>query len=379
MNQTISKIEFYKHNLTKKDRLEVEKVLHSLFLTTGEQVKFFEKKFAQYLGIEHVIGVTSCTDALFLALKGLGVEPGDEVITTPLSFIATANSIEYCGAKPVFVDVESETGNIDVGLIEHAITKRTKAILVVHLYGQMCDMKRISSIAKKHNLRVVEDAAHCIEGVRDGVKVGELSDVTCFSFYATKNLTSGEGGAIACHDKKLADWFFKARQHGMSKSAADRYTKRYEHYDMEFLGYKTNMTNIQAALMLHQLDRLAKYRDQKEAIAKLYDAAFDSHPHIERPQVLANTQHARHLYTIWVKPLKRDTYLSTLQDELIGVAVNFRVIHLMKYYREKYGYSQGDFPVAEMIGDRTITLPFYPKLTKKEVTTIFTKVISIRV
>jgi dTDP-4-amino-4,6-dideoxygalactose transaminase len=378
MNQTVSKIEFYKHNLNNKDWLEVEKVLHSLFLTTGEQVKLFENKFAQYLGIEHVIGVTSCTDALFLALKGLGVGPGDEVITTPLSFIATANSIEYCGAKPVFVDVESETGNIDADLIENAITKRTKAILAVHLYGQMCDMRKISRIAKKYNLKVVEDAAHCIEGVRDGIKVGELSDATCFSFYATKNLTSGEGGAIACNNKKLADWFFKARQHGMSKSAADRYTKRYEHYDMEFLGYKTNMTNIQAALILHQLDRLAKYRDQKEAIAQLYDTAFDSLPHIERPQVLPNTLHARHLYTIWVDSLKRDAYLSTLQDELIGVAVNFRVIHLMKYYREKYGYSRGEFPVAEIIGDRTISLPFYPKLTRKEIKRIITKVIFLR-
>mgnify|MGYP001566944362 CR=1 FL=1 len=246
------KIEFYRHNLSAKDKKECLKVLNSLFLTTGEEVKLFEKKFAKYLGIKYVIGVTSCTDALFLALKCIGIKKGDEVVTAPLSFISTANAIEYCDAKPIFVDVEESTGNIDADLIEKAITNKTKAILVVHLYGQMCDMRRVREIADKRKLKVIEDCAHCIEGTRDEVRPGQLGDLACFSFYATKNITSGEGGAIATNNEDYYNWLFKARLHGMSKNALDRYTKKYEHYDMEFLGYKCNMNNIQASLLVHQ-------------------------------------------------------------------------------------------------------------------------------
>jgi len=374
MQKTTQKIEFYKHNLGQDDKNEMKKVLNSLFLTTGEQVKTFEKKLADYLKIEHVLGVTSCTDALFLALLGLKIGPGDEVITTPMSFIATANAVEYCGGKPVFVDVEPTTGNIDANLIEQAITPRTKVILAVHLYGQMCDMKKIHAIAKKHHLKVVEDAAHCIEGERDGIKVGELADVACFSFYATKNITCGEGGALACHDDKLYDWYLKGRQHGMSKSAADRYTKRYEHYDMEFLGYKMNMSNVQAALLVHQIDRMETYLGRKETISQIFNKAFDKLVGIDYPKVLSKTKHARHLYTILVDSKKRDQYLNTLQDENIGVAVNFRPIHLMKYYQEKYGYKIGDFPNAEKIGASTITLPLYPKLAATEIKRIINSV-----
>lgn len=190
----MKKIEFYKHSISQKDIDNTVKVLRSLFLTTGETVKEFEEKFSQYLGCKYTVGVTSCTAALHLSLLAYGVGSGDEVITTPMTFIATANSIIHAGATPVFVDVEPETGNIDANLIEGAITSRTKAILPVHLYGQMCDMKRIREIADKYHLLVIEDAAHAIETSREGVRPGELGDAACFSFYATKNITSGEGG-----------------------------------------------------------------------------------------------------------------------------------------------------------------------------------------
>lgn len=183
----LQKIEFYRHNLSAKDKAECMKVLNSIFLATGEKVKQFESDFAKYLQAKYAIGLSSCTDALFLALKYLGIKEGDEVITTPMTFIATCNAILYCNAKPVLVDVEAETGNINVENIEKAITSKTKAIIPVHLYGQMCDMKRIHAIAKKHKLKVIEDAAHCIEGERDGIRVGQLSDFACFSFYAIKN------------------------------------------------------------------------------------------------------------------------------------------------------------------------------------------------
>lgn len=370
----MNKVEFYKHNLSAKDIQACLSVLRSFFLTTGKEVKTFEEKFSQYLGIKYTVGVTSCTDALILALKGLEVQPGDEVITTPLSFIATANAIEHCGAKPVFVDVEPDTGNIDASSIEKAITKRTKAILVVHLYGNMCDMKVITKIAKKHKLKVIEDAAHCIEGERDGIKVGQLSDAACFSFYATKNLTSGEGGAISTNNKNLYEWLLKARLHGMSKHAIDRYTSKYEHYDMDILGFKSNMNNIQASLLIHQLDRIEKYLTQKKKIYETYTNGFSKTIAIKKPVITSKTKHAHHLYTIWVDSKKRDEYLHQLQEHGIGVAVNFRPIHYMSYYKKKYGYKKGMYPNAEYIGEATITLPFYPKLTKEEIQNVITVV-----
>lgn len=364
------KIEFYKHNLTIEDKKEVIRVLDSIFLTTGEWTKKFEQKFAAYLGSNYAVGVTSCTNALELSLRYFGIGPGDEVITTPLSFIATANAIEYCGARPLFVDVEKATGNINAELIEDVVSSRTKAIIPVHLYGHMCDMKKIRAIAQKHNLKVIEDCAHCIEGERDGVKPGRLGDLACFSFYATKNITSGEGGAISCNDSKIYEWLCKARLHGMTKNAAERYAGRYEHYDMEFLGFKCNMSNIQAALLLHQLDRIEKLLSIKEKIAQRYDEGFKNNPNIKILHVLPQTKHARHLYTIFVDPNKRDIYLHRFQEVGIGVAVNYRPIHLMSYYRKKYSYEKGNFPECEKIADSTISIPFYPKLTEKEITYI---------
>lgn len=361
------KVDFYKHNLTDEDKQECMKVLDSLFLTTGSVVGEFEEKFARYVGSKYAVGVNSCTDALFIALKYYGVTRGDEVITTPMSFIATADAIEYCGATPVFVDVEPTTGNIDAALIEKKITSKTKAIIPVHLYGQMCDMRKIRRIADIHDLKIIEDSAHCIEGEREGIKPGQLGNIACFSFYATKNITSGEGGALTCHDEDIYTWLKKARLHGMSKNAADRYTRKYEHYDMEFLGYKSNMTNIQASLLIHQLDRIGRYRAKKEQISQKYNYGLRNNEEVQMPMVLADSKHARHVYTVWVAPQKRDAIIRKLQEAGIGVAVNFRPIHLMSYYKKKYGFHQGDFPQAEKIGASTITIPLYPKLTNSEV------------
>jgi dTDP-4-amino-4,6-dideoxygalactose transaminase len=366
----MGRIEFYRHGLTDEDAQEVVAVIHSLFLTTGDWTRRFEEKFASRVGSEYAVGVMSCTHALELSLRCFGVGAGDEVITTPSSFISTANAIESVGAKPVFVDVEPHTGNLDAARVEAAVTPRTKAIMPVHLYGQMCDMKSLRAVADRHNLKIIEDAAHCIEGSRDGMKAGELVDAACFSFYATKNLTCGEGGAVTCHDPAVRDWLVKGRLHGMSKQAADRYVARYEHYDMEFLGMKTNMSNLQAALLIHQMDALDERLARREAIAKRYDEGFGRNAFIRTPAVLEGSRHARHLYTVWVNPEKRDAYLGAIQDAGVGVAVNFRAIHLMKYYREKYGYARGMFPEAERIGDATVTLPLYPKLQEDEIETV---------
>jgi len=361
------RVEFHKHNISQQDIENATQVLNSIFLTTGEHVAEFEKKFSQYLGCRHTVGVTSCTAALHLSLLACGVGPGDEVITTPMTFISSANSILYTGATPVFVDVESETGNLNADLIEHAVTSKTKAILPVHLYGQMCDMRKIRKIADKHGLAVIEDAAHAIEAARDGVRPGELGNAACFSFYATKNITSGEGGAASTNDEDIAEKLQKLRLHGMSKGAAERYSRRYEHWDMEMLGWKYNMSNIQAALLLGQLENIDKTWERRESICRMYEDAFGGSPQIFYMKVLPGSKSARHLFTILVSSEKRDKILWGLQEKEIGVAINFRAIHLMKYYRETFGYKEGMFPVAEKIGDSTITLPLYPRLTNEEV------------
>lgn len=360
------KVEFFKHNINDTDIARVNEVLHSIFLTTGQTVKTFEDDFAAYLSVPHCIGVTSCTAALHLCLLAWEIGEGDEVITTPMSFCATSNAIMHAGATPVFVDVEEDTGNINAELIEAKITEKTRAIIPVHLYGQMCDMKKIRQVADRHGLVIIEDAAHCIEGVRDGIRVGELGNAACFSFYATKNITSGEGGAISTNDSGKANLLKMLRSHGIDRTASDRYTNKYQHWDMPILGWKYNMDNIQAALLIGQLKRIDQLWGERERISGLYDEAFSGRKNIKCMKAVPDSRHARHLYTARVPPGKRDHILHALQEKEMGVAVNYRPIHLLKYYRKKFGYKEGDFSMAENIGSETISLPLYPKLTGGE-------------
>lgn len=360
------KVEFFKHNINAVDIDRVNDVLNSIFLTTGQTVKEFEESFASYLSVEHAIALTSCTAALHLSLLAWGIGEGDEVITTPMSFCATSNAVFHAGATPVFVDVEKDTGNINAELIEERITDKTRAIMPVHLYGQMCDMKRIRQIADRYGLIVIEDAAHCIEGVRDGVKVGELGDAACFSFYATKNITSGEGGAVAIHDEQKADLLRAMRTHGIDRSAADRYTKLYKHWDMPVLGWKYNMDNIHAALLIGQLERIDSLLSRREAVWQYYEKALADMPEIKILKTLPGLRHARHLFTVLVDPDKRDAVLWAMQEKGVGVAVNYRPIHLLEYYRLQHGYRSGQFPVAEQIGASTISIPLYPKMSESE-------------
>ncbi len=363
----MQRIEFYRHNIGKKEYRKLKKTLKSIFLTTGPVTKEFENKLAEYLKVKNVIGVYSCTAALFLSLKALGIKEGDEVITTPLTFVATPNSILHCGAKPVFVDVEKETGNIDISKIENKITEKCRAILPVHLYGVMCNMERLKEIADRYNLKLIEDSAHCIEGEYNGIKPGNLSDAACFSFYTTKNITSGEGGAIATNNDEIAENLKILRLHGMDRSAEKRYTEKFVKYDVPVLGYKFNMFDIQAALLIPQLERIEKIWKQKEAIYDYYIKKLSEIDEIHIPYVDKNVKHSLHLFTIRVHPTIRDLLVDYLQQNGIGVAINYIPVHLMKYYRENFGFKIGDFPVAEEIGKTTITLPFYPKLKFSEI------------
>lgn len=357
------RVEFYKHSLGPEERRQVQRVLKGVFLTAGPETAAFESEAAEFLGVAETVGMSSCTSALQVALTALGIGPGDEVITTPMSYVATANAILMVGATPVFVDVEPETGNMDINRIEQAITKRTKAVLPVHLYGHMCDMVSLAELATHHGLAVVEDAAHCFEGTRDGFRPGQLGTVACFSFYATKNITAGEGGLIATNNRELAAHIRRLRNHGIDRSVAERHSTAYVHWNQVELGFKANMNDIQAALLRPQLRRVEKLRQRRERLARRYDRALAGIEGLGRHQVLEGTQSARHLYTILVDPQVRDQVLAALQSRGIGVAVNYRPIHLMPYYRAQMGFCPGSFSIAERIGACTITLPLYPKLT----------------
>jgi dTDP-4-amino-4,6-dideoxygalactose transaminase len=361
------KVEFYKHNLDEQDIARMVEVCRGVFLTTGQQTKEFEQAFAQYLGAGHAVGLTSCTAALHLALLAVGVGPGDEVITTPMTFAATSNAVLYTGATPVFVDVESATGLIDPNAVQRAITPKTKAIVPVHLYGLMADMRRLKAIADGCGAALIEDCAHAIESRRDDVRPGQLSQASCFSFYATKNITSGEGGAVVTNDEAIANTVRVLRQHGMSASAADRYSGTYKHWDLEALGWKYNMTNLQAAMLMGQLSRVEDLWRQRERVARRYEAAFQGVDGVGFPIVIDGAKSARHLFTVWVAPERRDQVLADLQARGIGVAVNYRAVHLLKYYRERFGFTRGMFPEAERIGDSTVTLPLYPKLSDEQI------------
>jgi UDP-4-amino-4-deoxy-L-arabinose-oxoglutarate aminotransferase len=361
------KIEFYKHDISRVDIANLNKVLKGVFLTTGETVADFEKKLAVFLDAKHVVGLMSGTAALHLSLAYFGIGPGDEVITTPLTYTATLDAIEYLGAKPILVDVEVKTGNMNAELIKNKITKKTKAILPVHLYGQMCDMRKIRKIADKFGLKIIEDSAHCLEGERDGVRPAQLGDIACFSFYATKNITCGEGGAIATNIADAGEWFKKARSHGLNKDVSARYGKTYAHYDKEFLGFKCNMSNIQAALMLDQLKRIRRQLKIRERICQTYNQSFSKIENINLLELVADTVSTRYLYTILVDKDRRDDIMQQLRQQGIHTVVNYRPAHLLSYYRKKYGLKEGDFPVAEDIGSRTLSLPLYPKLTGREI------------
>lgn len=365
MSQAKERIEFYEHNLGEAELAAVDETLRSLFLTLGPRVARFEESFADFLGVPHVVGVSSCTMGLVLALRALGIGPGDEVITTPMTFVATSNAVLHLGATPVFVDVERATGLIDPEAVRAAIGPRTRAVIAVHLYGQLADMRRLRAIADDHGLALIEDAAHAIEAERDGIRVGQLADATTFSFYTTKTMTSGDGGAVAVHDADIANRLKRLRNHGVSKDAASRHGGLYQHWDMVELGYKCAMTDIEAALLLPQIPRLWERRDRRQALVERYERALSGHPQIELVERQGRSGH--HLFTVHVPRAKRDAVLHGLGERKIGCAVNYRAVHTLAFYKERFGYEREAFPNAAEIGDRTISLPLFPKMTDAEV------------
>jgi len=351
---------------------EVVATLRSGWIGTGPRVKQFEEKMKEYTGAQFAVAVSSCTAALHLSLLVCGVGPGDEVITTPMTFAATANAVIHAAAKPVFVDVDRETMLLDPERIEAAVTPRTKAIIPVHLAGRVCAMDEILAIAQRHHLHVIEDAAHCIEGRYHGHSVGTMSDTTCFSFYVTKNLTTAEGGMVLTDNAQWAERLRALGLHGMDVQAHQRFGESgYRHYQVTEPGYKYNMTDMQAALGLHQLQRLEQSWQRRNEIWNDYQKAFSDLPiHLPADDAV-NTRHARHLYTVVVQQEEcgksRDQLLQHFTQHLIGVGVHYTPVHLHPYYRRTFGYREGAFPNAEWIGQGTISLPLSAKLSREDV------------
>lgn len=358
-------VEFYRHCLGAEEQASIKATLESIFITLGPRTAEFEKRFAEYLGIPQVIGVNSCSNGLVLALHALGVGDGDEVITTPMTFIATSNAALHVGADVRFADCDPRTGLIDPAAVRAAITPKTKAIIAVHLYGQLADMRALRAIADEHGLKLVEDAAHAVESEKDGVRTAQLADATCFSFYATKNVTSGDGGAIAVHDEALAVRLRHLRNHGMTKDAATRYGQRYTHWDMTELGYKCVMKDLEAALLLPQLPHIEARRALRQALVERYEARLRSVPGVELVERSGKSAH--HLMAILVPEAQRDRVLAELGARKIGCGVNYRAVHTLSYYRERYGFRAEDFPHAARFGARTVTLPLWPYLPPEQV------------
>lgn len=360
---------------------EVVDTLRSDWITTGPKTKRFEEAFRERLGSPAALALNSCTAALHLGLAALGVGKGDEVITTTMTFAASVNIIEHLGGRPVLVDVEPDTLNIDPAQVEEKITTRTKAILPVHFAGHPAAMDQIFELAGDNNLGVLEDAAHALPAVYRGKAIGSGDNPAAFSFYATKNLTTAEGGMLT-GSEELLEQARVLSLHGMSRDAWKRYEQGGSwYYEVVSPGYKYNMTDIQAALGLHQLRRLEGFQRRRREVVRTYNDAFSGCEALELPVERAEVEHAWHLYVLRLRPealtIDRDQFIRELESRNIGTSVHFIPVHLHPYYRDKYGYAAGDFPVAYENYRRLLSLPLSPRLTDEDLADVIEAVLQV--
>ena len=368
-------IKFGIPNITNQEIKAITKTLKSKWLTTGKTVEDFEKNFKKYKKSKFATGVSSCTDAIFMSLLSLNLKKGDEIITSAMTFCSAVNVIENAGAKPVLVDIQKDSLNIDSEKIEKKITKKTKAIIIVHFAGMPCDMKKITKITKKYNIKLIEDCAHAIETKYKGIHVGNFGYAGCFSFYANKNITTaGEGGMILSKNKNNDDYFKKLRLHGMSKEAWKRFDikKNYHNYDLEFSGLKNNMTNMQASMGIVQLKKIEKMWNLRKKIYFKYQNFFKNYDvgiQIINDS-LKNYKHAYHLFVIYFrntgKSNIRNKFIQFLKKNKIGFGIHYRAINDLKYYKKKYKWNKNTAPNAFEIGSNILSLPMQPDLTAKE-------------
>jgi dTDP-4-amino-4,6-dideoxygalactose transaminase len=358
---------------------EVVDCLRSGWIGSGPKVNQFEEMFRSYIGAQNAVAVHSCTAALHLSMLVSGIGQDDEVITTPMTFAATANAIIHTGATPVFADINRTTLNIDPIEVKRKVSPATKAILPVHFAGRACDMKSILNISEGAGLVVINDAAHAIETEYEGKKIGVFGNMTAYSFYVTKNIVTGEGGMVVTADKELADKIRMYALHGMSKDAWKRFSDSgYKHYEVVFPGYKYNMMDIQAALGIHQLKRIEQYARRRHEIWQRYNEAFHDLAIFLPSPIEPNTRHSLHLYTLLLDienlDITRDQFIELMYNNNIGTGVHYTALHLHPYYRDRFGFQRGDFPNAEFISDRTVSIPLSAKLTDEDVQDVIASV-----
>ncbi len=370
-------IKFGKPCIGSKETNLMRKVLKGKWIGTGPLVQKFEKNFAKYKKSKFSISVNSCTAALHLSLITLGLKKGDEVITTPMTFASTINSILLAGCTPIISDINKETLNIDENLIERKITKKTKALLIVHFAGLPCNMKKILQLTKKYNLKLIEDCAHAIESEYENRKVGNFGDTGCFSFYSNKNITTGEGGMIITNNKKLSEKFKVLRLHGLSRDAWKRYLpdmapikKDSFLYDVKYTGYKYNMTDLQAAMGVCQLSKINSMWRKRKKLYNNYVEAFKELPVFFQKQITYDFKHAYHLFVMVFDKNKtkknRNNLIEFLRKKKIGSSVHYRSVTEMSNYKKLLNWKNTQVPVSHYVGKNTISLPLYPDLSLKD-------------
>ena len=365
-------IPFHRPAIGEEEIRSVSETLRAGWLTMGPKTLQFEQAFAEYLGVPHAVSVSSCTAALHLALACIGLKEGDEVLVPDSTFAATAEVVTYFKARPVVVDVHKDDLLMDVEAAERAVTPRTRAIIPVHHSGQACDMDPLLDLARRRNLQIVEDAAHAIPTTYKGRKIGALGPLTCFSFYATKTLATGEGGMVTTFDEKQAARIRVLRLHGIDKDAWKRYTKEGSwYYEVVEAGYKYNLTDPQAAMGLVQLRRLETLHEARRRIAGAYRDAFASMEGIRPLRVHEDRGHAWHLFVILLDPgrlsIPREAFIRAMAERGIGTSVHFIPLHRQPYYRDAFGLSASDFPSCEGAYQRQVSLPIYPDMTQEDV------------
>ncbi len=360
---------FAKPDISAETIAEITECLQSGWITTGPRVKKFESMIQEYHQVPHAITVASATAGLHICLLALDLRPGDEVITTSFTFVATLNTIVLAGGTPVLVDVDPTTYNMDLDLVEKAITPKTKAIVPVHFAGAPVDLDRLYALAKKYNLRIIEDAAHAIGAKYKNKKIGSFGDTQVFSFHPNKNITTIEGGCIVTQDADLAKKVSVLKFHGIDREAWNRFSKEgSQSYDVIAPGFKYNMTDVSATLGIHQLGKLDSFIEKRAEIAALYEKAFKGWDElIVRQSPSYDHYHAWNLFNVLINPqatqITRDEFVQLLKEENIGTGVHWQVPHLFAFYRDNYGYKAGDFPHSEFIADHVVSLPLFPTLT----------------
>ena len=366
------KVPFHKPHITNKELDAVSETIHSGWLTMGPKTLEFEKAFKQYIGSDYAISLNSATAALHLTLNALKIKENDEVIIPANTFISTAEAVTYSGARPVLCDIEYKTHNINSDLIEELITPHTKAIIPVHFGGHCCKMDQIITIAKKHNLKVIEDAAHALPSLYKNRKIGTISDATCFSFYATKTMTTGEGGMVVTNNKNIAEKITLQRLHGINGDAWNRYEQDNDwYYEVVDLGYKYNTTDIQSALGFVQLGKLEWMNNERKEISKMYKDAFSGK--IECIDESISSESSWHLFVI--KVANRDKLHQQLKEKGISTSVHFIPIHKHPYYNNRFSFKNKDYPISNIVYKQSLSLPIYPGLSNDKVNYIIQHVL----